>query len=70
VSEDVLYLDADDILHLHARIFGINPDAARDRLRDSRTLESAIARPINHATYEDADLAGQAAILAYGIAQR
>jgi death on curing protein len=69
VIDDVLYLDVDDVLRLHARIFDIDVAAARDRLRDSRALETALARPINHATYEGADIATQAAILAHGIAQ-
>lgn len=69
MTDDVLYLDVDDVLRLHARIFDIDATAARDRLRDARALESALARPINHASYEDADIAMQAAILAHGIAQ-
>lgn len=69
MTEDVLYLDIDDVLRLHARVFAIEPAAAGDRLRDVRALESALARPINHATYEGADIAMQAAILAHGIAQ-
>ena len=69
MTDDVLYLDVDDVLRLHARLFAIDGAAARDRLRDVRSLESAVARPINHAIYEDADLGMQAAILAHGIAQ-
>jgi hypothetical protein len=69
VIDDALYLDVDDVVRLHARIFAIDVAAARDRLRDAGILESALARPINHATYEGADMAMQAAILAHGIAQ-
>jgi len=69
VTEDVLYLNVDDVARLHARIFQIDIGAARDRLRDAPALESALARPIHHATYEDADIAMQAAILAHGVAQ-
>lgn len=69
MTEDVLYLDVDDVLRFHARIFGIAPEAARDRLRDARPLESALARPINHARYDGAEVAMQAAIVAHGIAQ-
>jgi death on curing protein len=69
VTDDALYLDVDDVLRLHARIFAIDTAVARDRLRDARALESALARSINHATYEGADIAMQAAILAHGIAQ-
>ncbi len=69
MTEDVLYLGVDDVVRLHARIFAIDAAAARDRLRDAPALASALARPIHHATYEDADMAMQAAILAHGIAQ-
>lgn len=69
MTEDVLYLDVDDILRLHGRIFDIDLEAARDRLRDAGSLESALARPMNDAGYHSADLATQAATLAHGIAQ-
>ncbi|HEX6507968.1 MAG TPA: type II toxin-antitoxin system death-on-curing family toxin [Chloroflexota bacterium] len=69
MTEDILYLDVDDVLRLHARIFDMDPGAARDRLRDAPALESALGRPIHHATYGDADIAMQAAILAHGVAQ-
>jgi death-on-curing protein len=69
VTGDLLYLGIDDVLRLHARVFAIEPATARGRLRDVRALESALARPLNHATYEGADIAMQAAILAQGIAQ-
>lgn len=69
MTEDVLYLDVDDVVRLHARIFAIDAAAARDRLGDAPALASALARPIHHATYEDADIAMQAAILAHGVAQ-
>ena len=66
---EVVYLDLDDIVRIHGRIFQIERSAARDRLRDPTALESALCRPINHAAYQTADLASQAAILAHGIAQ-
>lgn len=53
MTEDVLYLDVDDVLRLHARIVTIDAATARNRLRDARALESALARPIHHATYID-----------------
>lgn len=69
MTEEVLYLDVDDVVRLHACIFQIDIGAARDRLRDAPALESALARPIHHATFDGADIAMQAAILAHGIAQ-
>lgn len=69
MTKDVLYLDVDDVLRLYARIFDIELEAARDRVRDAGSLESALALPMNHASYHGADLAMQAAILAHGIAQ-
>jgi death-on-curing protein len=68
-DEGVDYLDLDDVIRLHGRIFGVEATIARDQLRDAGALESAIARPANHAAYQGADLASQAAILAHGIAQ-
>lgn len=68
MTGDLLYLGIDDVLRLHARVFAIEPATARGRLRDVRALESALARPLNHATYEGADIAMQAAILAQGMA--
>jgi death-on-curing protein len=68
-AEGVEYLALDDVVRLHGRIFGVDADVARDQLRDPGALESAIARPANHAAYQGADLASQAAILAHGIAQ-
>lgn len=38
-------------------------------LRDERLLESALARPLFAAQYEEADLFGQAATLIWGLAQ-
>ena len=67
-DEGIDYLDLDDVIRLHGRIFGVAATVARDQLRDAGALESAIARPANHAAYQGADLAGQAAILAHGIA--
>ncbi len=68
-DDEVVSLDLDDIVRLHARIFQIDAVAARDRLRDTAALESALARPAHYAVYQGADLATQAAVLAHGIAQ-
>ena len=68
MTEETLYLGLDDAIRLHARIFDIDASTARERPRDGGALESALARPINHAIYESADIAMQAAILAHGIA--
>lgn len=40
-----------------------------DGVRDQGLLESALARPLNLATYEEPDAAGLAAAYAYGIAR-
>jgi death-on-curing protein len=68
-GEEIIYLDLDDVIRLHGRIFQIDSIAARDRLRDPAGLESALARPANYAAYEGADIGSQAAIVAHGIAQ-
>jgi death-on-curing family protein len=68
-DDEVIYLELDDIARLYGRIFGVDREAARNRLRDLASLESALSRPVQLATYRSADLASQAAILAHGIAQ-
>ncbi|MHB8509455.1 MAG: type II toxin-antitoxin system death-on-curing family toxin [Candidatus Dormibacteria bacterium] len=68
-GDEVDYLDLDDVIRLHGLIFGVDGAVARDQLRDPGALESAINRPANHAAYQGADLASQAAVLAHGIAQ-
>lgn len=65
----LLYLDADDVIALHAEIFGCAIDQATDQLRSRSGLEGAVARPVTHATYGGADIALQAAVLAHGIAE-
>jgi death-on-curing protein len=67
--EDVVYLDVDDALEIFGAIIGGTATQAADQLRDRAALEGALARPINYAQYENADLALQAATLAHGIAE-
>jgi death-on-curing protein len=64
-----VYLEFEDILEFYAAIVGGTAGEAQDRLRNRHGLESALARPAAHAHYEGADLAGQAAVLAHGIAE-
>lgn len=64
-----VYLTLENILELYAAIIGGTPAQARDQLRDSPGLESALSRPAAHAHYENADLATGAAVLAHGIAE-
>lgn len=64
-----LYLDLEDALELYAAIIDATTATATDHLRNRAGLESALARPAQHAHYEDADLALQAAVLAHGIAE-
>ena len=65
----VAHLESDDVLAVHAALFGIDPVEAADRLRNRDGLDSAVARPRQHAAYGNADLAAQAAFLAHGIAE-
>lgn len=69
MTGDEVYLDLEDVIRIHGRIFDMDPAVARDRLRDPAALESALGRPQNHAAYQGADLAAQAAVLAHGVAQ-
>ena len=64
-----VYLELADALELYAAIINATPTQAADQLRDSAGLESALGRPYNHAHYQGADLALQAAALALGIAE-
>lgn len=64
-----LYLDADDVVALHADIFHCTVDQAGDQLRSLSGLEGAEARPRTHAAHAGADVALQAAVLAHGIAE-
>jgi death-on-curing protein len=66
---DVRHLESDDVLAVHAALFDLEPDQAADRLRNRDGLDSAVARPRQHAAYGGADLAAQAAFLAHGIAE-
>lgn len=50
-------------------IIGGTTTQAADQLRNRAALAGALARPINHAQYENADLALQASTLAHGIAE-
>jgi len=63
------YLDVDDVLVLFAELFNCSIEAARDQLTRPELLASALARPMQHAHYQDADVALQAAVLAHGIAE-
>ena len=65
----VAHLESDDVLAVHAALFDLDPEQAADRLRNRDGLDSAVARPKQHAAYGGADLAAQAAYLAHGIAE-
>jgi death-on-curing protein len=67
--KDILYLGVEDVLVLHAELFGCPVETAKARLSRPALLESALARPEFYALYQDADLALQAAVLAHGIAE-
>lgn len=66
---DAVYLDVDDALEVFGAIIGGTATQAADQLRDRAALAGALARPINYAQYEGADLALQAAMVAHGIAE-
>lgn len=68
-GDQLLYLELEDVVRIHAHIFAVNDETARRRLRDPGALASALARPLHHAAYQGADIATQAATLAHGIAQ-
>ena len=68
-GDELLYLELEDVVRIHARIFAIDDATARRRLRDPGALESVLGRPLHNAVYQGADIATQAAILAHGIAQ-
>jgi death on curing protein len=68
-GDELRYLELEDIVRIHARIFAIDDARARRRLRDPGVLESALGRPLQYAVYQGTDVATQAAILAHGIAQ-
>lgn len=68
-DEQPVYLELADALELYAAIIGGTVTQAGDQLRNLAGLESALARPVSYAHYEDADLAFQAAVLAHGIAE-
>lgn len=68
--EGINYLTAAGVIGLHAEVFGCTNEQARDQLRSMSALESAVARPMNAASYEeDVDIPLQAAYLAHGIAE-
>jgi death-on-curing protein len=67
--ESVVYLDVDDALEILGAIIGGTATQAADQLRDRAALAGALARPINYAQYENADLALQTATRAHGIAE-
>ncbi len=64
-----VYLDAADLIGLHAELFACSDQQAADRRRSRDMLEGATARPRQHAFYAGADLALQAAVLAHAIAE-
>lgn len=66
---EVTYLDARDVVALHAMVLGCTEEEAADQLRSPEGLEGAVARPLSHAAYGGADLATQAAVLGHGIAE-
>ncbi len=69
MEADLVYLELADALELYAAIIDGSVQQARDQLRDQGGLEGALGRPLSYASYQSADLALQAAVLAHGIAE-
>ncbi|MFN0071324.1 MAG: type II toxin-antitoxin system death-on-curing family toxin [Chloroflexota bacterium] len=67
--EDIFYLDLEDVLLIYAELFDCSVDKARFQLSRPELLESALAKPLHYALYQEADLALQAAALAHGVAE-
>ncbi len=65
----VIYLDIEMVLGIYAYLFNCTNQQAADQLRNPAGLEAALARPAWYATYADADIALQAAVLTHGIAE-
>jgi len=68
-SDDPVYLTFEDALAIHAAVIGSTAAQAADHLRSPSGLEGALARPASYASYQEADIALQAAVLAHGIAE-
>lgn len=67
--ENVVYLELNDVLQIHADLFGITDQQAADHLRNADGLHSVLARPRQYAYYQEADLALQGAVVSHGIAE-
>ncbi len=57
----------EEVIILHADILGVSHDIAHHYVQNRDRLESALARPLNAANYEGADLTRQAATLLWGM---
>jgi death-on-curing protein len=65
----VIYLTPEDVLAVHAEAVGCEEDEAKPRLVSLSGLEGALARPMWHAQFVEADIAHLAAVLAHGLAE-
>lgn len=65
----MIYLTVDDVLAIHSEAIGCEDAVAEGRLRSRPRLEGALARPMWHAHYLEADLAHLAAVVAHGLAE-
>ncbi|MBA3947679.1 MAG: hypothetical protein H0X37_24380 [Herpetosiphonaceae bacterium] len=68
-SDNILYLELEDVLLLYAVRFECSQAEAGDQLLRPDLLESALERPLQYAYYDSTDIALQAAALAHGIAE-
>lgn len=67
--EEIVYLTVEMVLDVYAAVIGCPAEQAPDYLRAPDVLASAVAKPENWAYYQGADVALQAAVLGYGIAE-
>jgi death on curing protein len=65
----VIYLTAEDVLAIHTEAMGCPEEEAERRLVSLAGLEGALARPMWHAQFVDADIAHLAAVLVHGLAE-
>ena len=65
----MIYLTVEDVIAVHVEAVGCPADEAERRLVKPAGLEGALARPIWHARFGDADVAYLAAVVAHGIAE-
>jgi death-on-curing family protein len=67
--EGILYLEFNELMGLYGDVIGCVDDEAVNYIRYRAGVELALARPMQWATYQQADIVTQAAALGHGIAE-